>query len=133
LDPVVYQTEVLLRMRQFGAALDDFMASNGKLAGDQSLRSDTNWQKEIAAALDLVASNGRALAAVGPAPQVYRSIAGWMDRVEVEAQGLEDDYLYAVESGNPQDFSTAASRLTRMGEYLRQAYQEMLDLGWPVN
>lgn len=132
LDPLVYQAEVTVRLRQFVDALELWLEVNEKLVLDNSLIQDGNWRNQMELALANVASAGRALAGVGPAPAAYESIDALLDRVQIEAEGLQQNYRQALISGDPRYFSAAGDHFSRIKEYLKQAVEAMLALGWSL-
>jgi hypothetical protein len=132
LDPIVYRTEVLVRARSFATALDSFIAANDRFAQDNTLVNDTAWRAEMSAILEQVSLTGRALSEIGPPPIEYQTIDALLKRVGPEAQGLQENYTQAMETGDPQYFNAASENFIRIREYLYQAFEEMAKAGWPM-
>ncbi|HEX7976593.1 MAG TPA: hypothetical protein VF498_19435 [Anaerolineales bacterium] len=132
LDPVVYRTEVNLRAREYGAALQAFINANDQLAKNNALLLDPAWQNQVAPILDQVADSGQALASVGPAPAEYGIIDTWLKRVGPESDGLRQNYRQALDSGDIKALRAAGDNFIRITEDLRQAQVEMVKAGWPM-
>lgn len=132
LAPEIYRTEVLIRMRHFATALEDWLAANDRLAEDHSLMDDPAWREEMGLLLDNVANTGQALTAVGPPPPEYQEIDSWLDKAGEESLALRANFLRALESSDPQDFTAAGDSFTRIREYLALAAEGMIQAGWPL-
>jgi hypothetical protein len=132
LDPGVYRAEVMIQARSFGSALEAFLEANEKLAGDNALLDDPDWQNEMRAIVEQVKASGLGLAGVGPPPGEYQAIDDWLERVGPEAEGLRDNYLQALDTRDPQFFAAASDNFARIKEYLYQALEEMARAGWPM-
>jgi hypothetical protein len=135
LAPEVYQTDVLLYMKSFVSALERWLDLNEALTRDNSLLSDAGWQTGMRLALENVSETSRALASVGPAPEEYKRIDQWLDRVDQEAQGMRASYLMAIENQadletSTKQFTAASSHFVRIKEYLFQAVDGMIAAGW---
>ena len=138
LDPLVYRTEIELRLRHFGAALEAFMSGNDELAKDSSLISNEEWRSKMAVALDDVAASGKALGEVGPPPVEYEAINAWLQRVGPQSESLRDHYRQALEGGGAESggpaasFTAAGDDFARIKAYLFAALDEMSKAGWPI-
>jgi hypothetical protein len=132
LDPAFYRTEVMIRAENFAEPLDAFLEANEALAQDETLLEDPEWREAMRAHVEAVGSTGQALAEVGPPPAEYEAIDAWLNRSGAEAEGLRDNYLRALETGEAEDFSAASENFTRIREYLLQALDEMARAGWPL-
>jgi hypothetical protein len=135
LTPKVYETEVMVRLKIFVSALERWLMVNEALTKDNALISDSAWQAEMALALDSVSETGRALADVGPPPPEYEEIDQWLDRVEIEAEGLRARYSQALETQvdpatSGKHFTAASEHFARIKEYLFQAVEGMISAGW---
>lgn len=132
LDPVVYRTEVTLRARDFGTALQAFININDQLAKNNALLADPTWQNQVGPILDQVAASGQALASVGPAPVEYGQIDEWLKKVGPESDRLRQNYRQALDSGNLNALRAAGDNFIRITDDLRQAQTEMVKAGWPM-
>lgn len=132
LAPEVYRTEVLIRLRHYATALEDWLAANDRLARDNSLLDEPAWREEMGLLLENVANAGQSLSAVGPPPPEYQEIDSWLDQAGDESLALQANFLRALESGDPQDFTAAGDSFTRIREYLALAAEGMIQAGWPL-
>ncbi len=130
LDPQVYQELSMSRLKDFASALDRWMAVNGQLGQNSSLLNDPAWKQQAQADIEDIQNTAHALAAVGPAPEQYRSIAGWFDRVQSGADALVSSYSSALQSGDPGQFTAASHAFDQIKEDLSQAVAAMQAAGW---
>ncbi len=133
MDPVEYQTEAMIRLKRFASVSEIWLASNDKLMRNNSLLQDPAWRSEVKGNLADVAAAGQALANIGRPPVEYEQIDAWFKRVGPETMRLQANYLRAMDSANPQDFTAAGDNFTRIKQYLTQAAQRMLVDGWKVD
>lgn len=137
LKPGVYRVEAVVRLKEFVAALENWLAVNKEVSEDGALVNDNNWQARAQAAVDNVLLTARVLDEIGPAPAGYEGVDEWLFRVHQEAQTMHGEYSQALDhhargaSGSEQ-FRAAGESFTRMKEYLSGAVQEMLALGWSL-
>lgn len=130
LDPGVYQTEVILGLKRFVAAIENWLALNDRLARGEAAVDDANWRAEIEQALNETANAGQALADIGPAPEVYSEMDALLEPPAAEAAALQINYLQALATGDTAYFNTAGENFSRMKAYLAQAAEAMLNAGW---
>ncbi len=133
MDPVEYQTEAMIRLKRFASVSESWLATNNKLMQDNSLLQDPAWRSEVKGNLAEVDDAGQALANIGRPPAEYEQIDAWFKRVGPESARLQANYLRAMDSAKPQDFTAAGDNFTRIKQYLTQAAQLMLVDGWKVD
>lgn len=133
LDPVVYRSEVLIRLKGFAVPLEAFVNANERLARDNQLLDDPAWRAEMVAILEGVASAGRALSAAGPPPPEYANIDAWLERIPPEAEDLRANYLLAIEQHRLRDFEAAAENFGHIRSYLYQVLLEAGEAGWEID
>ncbi len=133
MDPVEYQTEAMIRLKRFASVSESWLGTNDKLMQNNSLLQDPAWRSEVKANLSDLAAAGQALANIGRPPAEYEQIDAWFKRVGPESVRLQANYLRALDSANPQDFTAAGDNFTRIKQYLTQAAQLMLVDGWKVD
>jgi hypothetical protein len=133
LDPVEYQTEAIIRLKRYAAALESWLQTNDKLMKDNSLLQDTTWQAELKGNLAEIADAGQSLAGIDRAPAQYIGIDAWLKRVGAESTRLQANYQRALNTANPKDFTAAGDNFTRIKEYLTQAAEQMIAAGWVLN
>jgi hypothetical protein len=133
LDPVVYQTEAMIRLKRFAAALESFLATNDRVSKDTALLQDDGWRAEMKGDLAEVAGAGRSLANIGRPPAEYADIDAWLVRIGSEAEQLQANYLRALKTGSAEDFSAAGDNFVRIREYLTQAATRMIASGWKTD
>jgi hypothetical protein len=132
LDPLVYRTEVMIRAKNFGSALEAFLNANERLSENNALLDDPTWRTEMGAILDQLGSTGKGLAEVGPPPDEYQAIDALLKRVGTEAEGLRSNYSQALETGDTRFFTAAGENFNHIKEYLYAALEEMARAGWPA-
>lgn len=130
-DPAAYRSEVMVRAKRFGAALDSLNQENGKLGQNPELLKDPQWQQGMQAILDEFAASAQALGEVQPVPAEYQSIQDWLVKVGPEAQQLKENYRSGMESGDLQSFRAAGDNLNHIREDMLQAQSETVKAGWP--
>ncbi|NLG96842.1 MAG: hypothetical protein GX491_05735 [Chloroflexi bacterium] len=132
LDPRVYQTDTIIGVKRFASALEAWLDVNEKLADNRELLNDAQWRGEIAASLAEVSAAGQSLAAIGPPPEEYRGLDTLFDRLAEESYTLEANYHRALETADPDDFATVGETFYAIREYLTQAVNEMITMGWSL-
>jgi hypothetical protein len=133
LDPVVYQTEVTIRLKRYAAALESWLQTNDQLMHDNSLLENADWQARVKENLAEIADAGQSLAGIDRAPDQYAGIDAWLKRLGPESAQLQAGYLKALQTRRPKDFTAAGDSFTRIKEYLTQAAQAMITAGWTFN
>jgi hypothetical protein len=137
LKPGVYRVEVVLRLKEFVAAIEHWLFVNKEVAGDEKLVEDPGWQNRAQNAIDSVLLAARVLDDVGPPPAGYEAVDERLARLYQETQLLHDAYSHGLSqhakgaSGSEQ-FRSAGESFTRVKEYLAGAVEEMLALGWSL-
>ena len=132
LDPDVYRTEVMLQANHFGSALQAFLEANELLAQNENLLDDPTWRENMRGLVEQVHATGWALASVELAPAEYQAIDVWLKRVGPEVEGLRENYLAGIDTGETRFFTAASDNLERIREYLLKALEETARAGWPA-
>ena len=132
MDPEVYQAEVLSKMKAFADAVNRWLEANNQLAQDNSLMQDATWSANMQVTLADVAACGKALGEIGPAPEAYQAIDGWLKKIPPEADGLKEHYQKALETRDAQSFVDASSNFNAIKEDLTQAVNAMIQAGWTL-
>lgn len=132
LDPFVYQTEVMLRLKDVAAALEHWLDLNKELANNWALLDDPAWQATMYTVLGKIQTSAQALGEVTPAPVEYASIQALLEQTGIEAQALSDHYAQAMWTQDKAQFTAAGDSFTRMKTYLAEAVAAMLDAGWKI-
>ncbi len=129
-DPVVYQSEVMLRARQFATALDSFDQVNAKLGQNSALAKDSDWQREMQTNLDALVATAQALGQVQAVPDQDRAIQSWLAKVGEDTIKLQANYLSGIETGSQQALQDAAANMNSIREDMLQAQAEAVKAGW---
>jgi hypothetical protein len=129
-DPMDYRTRVLLRARQFAAALEAFWDSNERVQENPGLFDDPEWRSEIRATLDEFVNASESLSAVKPAPDEYQAIDAQLSQIGVIAVELEVNYLQGLETGDERYFEAVNQNINQIVEHLTQAQVLMIAAGW---
>lgn len=132
MDPAAYRSEVMARMRAFADAMKRWLDANNALAKNNALLKDANWTNNMQVILEDVDSSGRALANVGPAPEEYQAISGWLQKIGPEADEMKVKYQAGMANGDSQAFADASSHFTAIKDDLTQAVNEMIKAGWTL-
>ncbi len=130
LDPEVYQSQVMSRLKTYASALQDWLKANDALAANNDLLNDPTWQAKMSAILENVRASGQQLADVGPAPTQYQGLDGWLKKAGNDAENLQQNYQKAMQTHASQDFIAASQSFTQIKDALSQAAQEMVNAGW---
>lgn len=129
-DPVVYQSEVMLRARQFATALDSFNQVNSKLSQNPALSKDSDWQREMQTNLDALVATAQALGGVQAVPDQDRAIQAWLVKVGEDTLKLQQNYLNGIETGDQQALQAAGDNMNSIREDMLQAQAETVKAGW---
>ncbi len=129
-DPVVYQSEVMLRARQFATALDSFDQVNAKLSQSPALAKDSAWQSEMQTNLDALVATAQALGQVQPVPDQDQAIQTWLQKVGEDTLLLQQNYLNGIENGSQQSLQAAGDNMNSIREDMLQAQAETVKAGW---
>lgn len=132
LDPAVYRTEVMLRLKSLAEQLERWLEMNDRLSQDWSLLDDPSWQAEMVTALRNIQTTGRLLGEVTPEPPEYAGIQSLLAQVGGEAEGLSYNYALAMQTRDSAYFTAAGDRFKRLKAYLTEAVAAMLDAGWDI-
>lgn len=132
MDPTVYRSEVIIRLKRFVGALETWMQLNDRLAANRDLLTDPAWRNDAGTALDRAAAESIGLAEVGPPPAEYQGIAELLKRVSVNTIGLRDQYRHALDTGNTDSFKAAGEHFSQLKAYLTQAVDAMVSAGWSL-
>lgn len=131
-DPSVYQTEAVIRLKQYVKALEDWLEANQDLSDNPEMRGDPQWRAKMEDQLDEVAAAGHALAVIGIPPAPYAVMDEWLVKVGDESALLRQNYRQALDSGDPAAFQAAGENFIRIKEYLTAAVDEMVAAGWSL-
>lgn len=132
MDPAEYRSAVLAHMHTFADAVQRWLEANNALAKNNALLKDPAWTGNMQAILEDVDTSGRALSGVGPAPEKYQAIAGWLEKIGPEADAMQAKYQAAMASSDPQAFADASSHFTAIKDELTQAVNAMIKAGWTL-
>lgn len=138
LKPGVYRVEAVVRLKEFVAAIEQWLAVNKEVSNDGTMVNNPEWQARAQSAVDEVLLTARILDEIGPAPAGYEEVDDWLFRVHQEAQILHSEYSQALDNhargaSGAEQFRAAGDSFTRLKEYVAGAVEEMLALGWTLN
>lgn len=137
LKPGVYRVEAVLRLKEFVATIEHWLAVNKEVASDATLVDDPGWQNKAQKAIDETLLTARVLDEIGPPPAGYETVDEWLARVYQETQILHGAYSRGLAqqargTSGSEHFRSAGESFTRVKEYLAGAVEEMLALGWSL-
>jgi len=130
--PEVYRRTVMERLKRFASALQRWLDANKQVSQDSTLLQDAAWRNAAELTLDEINASALALAESGQAPFEYAAVAERLNKIRDEAQGLSENYLKALESGDSRYFLAASERFDRIKEHLTRLVEEMAAAGWPL-
>lgn len=129
-EPVDYRTRVLVRIRQYGSALQSFNDTNIRLQDNPGLINDRDWRLETAAVLDELVMAAERMAQVEPIPPEYGYVAELLDQVSEETSRLRENYATAINTGSPQFFEVAGENLNQISVLMVQVEAATIAAGW---
>lgn len=129
-DPIVYRSEVMLRARRFGVALESFYQENGKVGQDASLLSDPQWQSGMNAILDELSASAQALSNISPVPFEYQALQDCLAQISPETEALRQNFEQGMSSADESALKTAGDHLSQIQALMLQAQAEAAKAGW---
>jgi hypothetical protein len=129
-EPADYRTRVLLRIRQYGSALNSFNDLNLTLQNNPGLINDREWRIEASATLDELVRTADLMAQVEPAPVQYGYIQELLVQVSQETISMRENYAMALNTGSMEYFEAAGDNLNRIGILMVQVEAAMGAAGW---
>ena len=129
-DRVEYRTRVLLRAKQFAAALEAFWDVNDRVQENAALYEDPEWRSEVRATLDEFVAASEALSEIQPVPEEYLSIGEQLNQIGTLARELEGNYLLGLDTGDQRYYEAVDQNLNQIVDHLTQAQVLMIAAGW---
>jgi hypothetical protein len=129
-DPAVYQSEVMLKAKRFGVALESFYQENSKLGQDASLLSDAQWQSGMGVILDELVASAQELSAISPVPEEDQALQASLAQIGPEAQALSEDFRQGMQTGDEAALKAAGDHLSQIQAAMLQAQDEAAKAGW---
>jgi hypothetical protein len=129
-DPVVYRSEVMLKARRFGVALESFYQENGKVGQDASLLSDPQWQTGMNAILDELSASAQELSNISPVPLEVQALQDCLAQISPETEALHQNFEQGMRTADESVLKTAGDHLSQIQALMLQAQAEAAKAGW---
>ncbi len=129
-DPAVYRSEVMLKAKRFGVALESFYQENGKIGQDASLLNDAQWQSGMGAILDELVASAQALSTISPVPEEDQALQGSLAQIGPETQALSEAFRQGMQTGDEAALKAAGDHLSQIQTIMLQAQDEAAKAGW---